>query len=242
MNTRPGLCVLLGVMLLGSMFAMAQNPSGKDKKPGSGSNGDRTLVERVIAARQEYQDSLVALRAYYLNAKETDRAAWAEDELLQYHRTSKYAYRLELDVPPPNLQPLYNIPEANELILQAITYKDKGWGTDYVDNQRRAELLLQKMLTKHPQSNKIDDAAYMLGDVYESKAFRQLPRAAVYFERSYQWNPKTRLDGRLRAARLYERLGEKSKALAIYKEIQAQEIDPKHHEEAKRKVAELSGK
>lgn len=254
MSNRGGLVLLLIAMMVGSVAALAQTtPAGKDKRPptpgtGGGTGGpgggtsDHPLVERVIAARKEYQESLVALRSYYISNKESDRAAWAEDELLQYHRTNKYAYRLELDVPPPNLQPQYNIPEANELIRRAIAYKDKGWGTDYIDNQRRAEWLLQELLTKHPQSNKIDDAAYYLGDLYESKAFRQIPRAAVYFERCYQWNSKTHLDARVRAARLYERIGEKTKALSIYKDITTQETDPKRYEEAQRKVAELSGK
>ena len=83
-----------------------------------------------------------------------------------------------------------------------MSYKDKGWGTDYIDNQRRAELLLQQLLSDHPQSDKISDAAYQLGDLYESKAFKQYDRAAHYFERCFEWNPKTQFDARLRAARL----------------------------------------
>jgi TolA-binding protein len=225
--------------------ACAQNNNGKDKKPAApastNTTADHQMVERVLAARKEYQESLESLRAHYISAGELERAKWAEDELLQYHRMSKHAYRLELDVPPPNLQPLYNIPEANELMRRAILYKDKGFGTDYTDNQRRTELLLQQLLSKHPQSNKIDEAAYMLGDLYESKAYKQNSRAAVYFERCYQWNPKTHRDARVRAARLYEKMGERSKAVEIYKDITVSEHDPKRVEEAQKKVTELKG-
>ena len=42
-----------------------------------------------------------------------ERARWAEEELRQFHRMSKQAYRLELDVPPPTLEAKQNIPEAN---------------------------------------------------------------------------------------------------------------------------------
>ncbi len=147
-----------------------------------------------------------------------------------------------LEVPPPNLQPLYNMPEANDLMRRAITYKDKGWGTNYIDNQRRAEILLQQMLTKHPQCNKIDEAAYMLGELYESSAFKQYPRAAIYYERCFQWNNKTHHDARQRSARLYERLGERNKAVDIYKEIVNHETDPRRIEEAQRKLAELKAK
>jgi hypothetical protein len=242
--------LVVGVFCLGYSLTLAADPpasGNKDKRPntpagGGNSNADHQLVERVLAARKEYQESLESLRSHYITAGEIERARWAEDELLQYHRTSKYAYRLELELPPPNLQPLYNIPEANDLMRRAILYKDKGWGTTYIDNQRRAEILLQQMLTKHPQCNKIDEAAYMLGEVYESSAFRQLPRAAGYYERCFQWNNKTHHDARQRAAHLYERLGEKNKAIEIYQEITQHETDPKRLEEAQRKLAELKHK
>lgn len=244
MSYRRFLVGLLLVSLGCVAVACAQN-NGKDKKAGAAgttaTTADHPLVERVLASRKEYQESLEALRAHYIAAGEIERARWAEDELLQYHRISKFAYRLELDVPPPNLQPLYNIPEANELMRRAISYKDKGMSTSYIDNQRRSELLLQQLLSKHPQSNKIDEAAYMLGDLYESRAFRQNSRAAVYFERCFQWNPKTHHDARMRAAHLYEKLGERNKAVEIYKDITTHEVDPKRVEEAQRRITELKG-
>src|SRR5262249_6488405 len=167
---------------------------------------DIPLVEKLLAARKEYQASLEALRTHYAAAGEVERMRWAEEELRQYHRIAKQAYRLELDVPVPTLRGDHNIAEANELYRRALTYKDKGWGTDYIDNQRRAELLFQQILTNYPQSDKIDDAAYQLGDIYESKANKMYRRAAVYYERCFQWNPQTQFDARLRAARLYDKV------------------------------------
>ena len=81
-----------------------------------------------------------------------------------------------------------NIVEANNLLTRALMSRTQGWGTDYIDNQRRAEILLQELLTKYPQSNKISVAAYWLGDIYESKANEMYRRAAWYYTRCYQWN------------------------------------------------------
>jgi TolA-binding protein len=216
-------------------------PPDNTKTPTTANNSDIDKVERVIASRREYQKSLEVLRTHYIAAGDIERARWAEDELLQFHRILKQSFRLELDVPPPTLQASYNIPEANEMYKQAITYKDKGWGTDYTDNQRRAELLFQKLLSDHPQSDKISDAAYQLGDVYESKAYREYDRAAHYFERCFQWNPKTQFDARLRAARLYERsIGERNHAIDIYRDVINRETDPKRIEEAQKRLADLS--
>jgi len=123
----------------------------------------RRRVERLLAARKEYQNSLEGLRKHYVAVGDAKRAHWAEDELRQYHRMTKQSFRLDLEVPPPTLQAAYNIPEANELYRRAMSYKDKGWSDDYLFNQRRAEILLQQLLTNFPQSDKIGDAAFQLG-------------------------------------------------------------------------------
>ena len=217
----------------------AQNPPPTSQKP---SGGDVELVEKVLAARREYQKTLEQLRVHYLRGGDLERAKWAEEELRQYQRIPKQAFILDLDVPPPNLIGNTNIPEANKLFMAASTYKDKGWGTDYIDNQRRAEILLQKLLSDYPQSDKISDAAYMLGDVYESKAYKQYRRAAAYYERCFQWNPKTQFDARMRAARLYDKqLNERASAIRLYREVTTHEADSKRYQEASKRLAELSG-
>jgi TolA-binding protein len=199
------------------------------------------VVEKLLAVRRDYQVTLEQLRMFYINSGDVEKARWAEEELRQYHRLNKPAYALELDVPPPTLQAAQNVPEANELYRRAMTYKDHGWGNDFVDNQKRAEILLQQLLTNYPQSDKISDSAYQLGDIYENKPYHQYRRAALYFERCFQWNPNTQFDARLRAARLYDRqLMERSKAMELYREVNARETDPKRTQEAQRRLNELA--
>jgi hypothetical protein len=243
------LTLALGLARPGRGQAPAAPPAGGavappgPGQPRPGPTSDIELVERLLAARREYQTTLEVLRAYYSSAGDVERTRWAEEELRQFHRIGKQAYRLELDVPPPTLQAAYNIPDANELYRKAMLYKDKGWGTDFIDNQRRGELLLQQLLTNYPQSDKIGDAAYQLGDIYEGKAYKQYRRAAYYFERSFQWNPNTQLDSRLRAARLYDRqLLERGRAIELYREVTTHETDPKHLQEAQKKLADLTAK
>jgi TolA-binding protein len=218
------------------------SPADKGKAP-TGAVSDIEKVERVLAARRDYQVALEQLRMHYIQAGDIERARWAEEELRQFHRMNKQAYRLELDVPPPTLQAQQNIPEANELYKRAMTYKGKGWWTDFLDNQRRAELLFQQILTNYPQSDKIDDAAYQLGDIYESSAYKQYRRAAQYFERCFQWNVNTQFDARLRAAHLYDKyLQERTRAIELYREITTHETDPKRIAEAQKRLTDLSAK
>jgi tetratricopeptide (TPR) repeat protein len=245
MPCRWSLPVLSGLLLSATLGALAWGqtvaPVGTGKSPSAGPASDIELVEKLLVARKEYENILRQLRAHYVQVGDLERAKWAEEELRQYHRIPKQAFRLELDVPPPTLQANTNIPEANKLYMRAMAYKDKGFYNDYIDNQRRAEILLQQLLTQYPQSNKISDAAYQLGDIYESKAYRQYRRAASYFERCYQWNPTTHFDARLRAARIYDRqLLERGKAIEIYRDILNHETDPRQHEEAQKRLTDLS--
>jgi TolA-binding protein len=115
-------------------------------------------------------------------------------------------------------------------------------GMAYVDNQRRAELLLQQVLTKYPTSNRIGEVAYLLGDLYESSAFKQYRRAAAYYERCFQWSPSAPFDSRIRAARLYDKkVQDRTRASEIYQEISTHETDPKIKAEADTRVRELKG-
>ncbi len=237
--------LLTAALILVAVYAQSPGttPTGAQQSPGK-APADVQKVERLMAARRDYQRTLEQLRSHYIQTGDIERAKWAEEELIQYHRIQKHAFVLDLDVPHARLKAENNIPEANELFKKAMSYKDKGWmGNDYLDNQRRAELLLQQILTMYPESNKIGEVAYQLGDLYEGKAYKDYRRAALYFERSFQWNPNTQSDGRLRAARLYDKyLSERSRAMELYREVTTVEIDPKRIAEAQKRMSEMSGK
>jgi TolA-binding protein len=245
MPIRGVVLSLLSLALLAGAFTTF-TPITQAQKPEAGkpsNSDDLDLVQQLNAARRDYQKTLEQLRAHYLQAGDLEKAKWAEEELLQYHRISKQAFRLDLDVPTPKLQGSVNITEANRIFTKAMEYKNIGWGNDYIDNQRRAELLFQQLLTQYPQCNKISDTAYQLGDLYESKAYNQYRRSAMYFERCYQWNPITQSDARIRAARIYDRrLQERGKAIDIYREIITHETDSKRIQEANKRLQELSGR
>lgn len=221
-----------------SSFLSAQAP--RPSAPGPAA-AEIALAKRVIAARREYQTSLEQIRAQYVAAADAERTKAAEDELRQFHRVPKHAYVLDLDVPGPGLRAEQNVPAANDLYRRAMEYKDKGYGTDFQDNQIRAELLLQQLINQYPTSNKISDAAFQLGDIYESRTYRQLRRAAAFYERCFQWNPNTQFDARLRAARLYDKsLNDRQRAVELYRTVGAYETDPRRMQEAQRRLAELN--
>jgi hypothetical protein len=222
------------------------------KKPGEDNNPppagaattDVQLVERCLAARKEYENSVKALYEHYAKVGDKQRLAWAERELMAYHMMWKPSYNLDVkDVPPPSLEAKINVKEANDLYRAAMEYKGKGFGDDYVLNMRRAELLLREILEKYPNADKIGDVAYQLGDIYEGRAYKQYDRAAKYYERSTQWVKGTRTDARLRAAVLYDKqLNERSKAIELYRAVVDHDVDPDRIKQAEKRLAELNAR
>lgn len=222
---------------------LADPAKGEGLPPGA--TNDVSLVERNLTARKDYENSVKALYEYYAKAGDKQRLAWAERELMAFHMMWKPSYNLDVkDVPPPSLQASVNVKDANDLYRSAMEYKGKGFGDDYVLNMRRAELLLREVLEKYPNSDKIGDVAYQLGDLYESRAYKQYDRAAKYYERSCQWvkgGPRT--DARLRAAVLYDRqLNERSKAVEMYRSVVDHDTNPDHIRQAEKRLAELNGR
>ncbi len=204
---------------------------------------DVDAVEKLLAARKEYEASLKKLWGHYANSGDKLRQKWAESELMAYHLMFKPSYNLDVqDVPPPTLVATTNVREANELYRVAMEYKGRGSGDEYVLNMRRAEVLLREILEKYPNSDKIADVAYQLAEIYESRAYRQHDRAARYYERSFQWARGSRTDARLKAATLYDRqLNERTKAITLYRDVVEHDIDPARIGVAERRLAELTG-
>src|SRR5262245_6566079 len=119
---RGALLLALGMAVPLLAQTSPSNSGSTPAKAKNGAGGDVELVEKVLAARKDYQNALEQLRAHYVQGGDTERAKWAEEELIQYHRIIKQAYRLDLDVPPPTLKAAYNVPEANQLYIRAMSY------------------------------------------------------------------------------------------------------------------------
>ena len=62
--------------------------------------------------------------------------------------------------------------------------------------------LFNQLIQQYPSSDKIDDAAYKGGRIYEYLKNYEL--AAVYYQRAFQWNEATTNPARFRAAKVMD--------------------------------------
>jgi tetratricopeptide (TPR) repeat protein len=217
--------------------------AGNPTAPSASVDSELRQVERVLAARREYVAALRDLLQHYRTVGDRRKEQWVEEEMRGFYRGAHPVYRLELDLPSPGLRPSRDVKEANELFRRAMSYKDKGIGPEYQDNQRRAEVLLQELLTSFPDSTRIAEAAYELGELYEGRVFRQFERAAAYYERSLLWDPTSRSDARLRIARIYDReLRDRVRAIEWYRQVIEHDPSPSRRQEAQRRLNELNAR
>lgn len=228
-----GAVALLSAFVLGSLTASGILwAEGLDQI----TEQERELVRSVYDARKSYQSSLERLRSYYSQINHEENRYWVEKELTDYHLALKSPYILDMDLPPASLKASKNDPKANRIFREALDWLNRV-GIDKEENTKRAEILLQRILRDHKDSDKVDEACYYLGQIYSSKYFQMYRRAVAYYERVFTYEPDTNLDARLQAALLYEKdLGNSQRAIALYQEILAREIDPDQTREARRRL------
>jgi tetratricopeptide (TPR) repeat protein len=86
------------------------------------------------------------------------------------------------------------------------------------ENSLRLALARYNQLIKnYPSSDKIDDAAYKAGVIYEY--FKDYSIALLYYKSAYEWDPDGIYPARFRAARLLDKhLYRKDEALQLYQQ------------------------
>jgi tetratricopeptide (TPR) repeat protein len=212
------------------------------EQQGGNNKQEQALVLAVHAARDQYQRSLERLHGYYIRAKNDDLRYWVEQELTQFHMMVKDPYIMELDLPPKDLRPTQHIPEANKILADARAQLDRPTLTEVDKNQHRAELLLRRLIRDYPQSDKVDDACFYLGEIYSSKHFEQYRRAVAFYERCFLYDPSTTYPARLKAGLVYERnLADREHAKQLYQEVLQRQTDPAQTREARRRLDRLLG-
>ncbi len=180
--------------------------------------GEVDLVEDLAAKRNEYRQTLVRLHEYYHSTGNVNNRRWAEHELQALDRVPHYRYLMVPEIASPKLVAVNNIPQANALYKEAEKlYREAGGLLIMTDEDKLRGALSRynRIIADFPTSNKIDDAAYQAGRIYEH--FKDWGIAAVCYQRCFQWNEVTDRPARFRAAYVLDRrLHKRKEALPLY--------------------------
>jgi tetratricopeptide (TPR) repeat protein len=216
--------------------------------PGKVLNADASeadIVEQMAVNRQAYRQGLGLLAEYYKKSGNNMKLRWAEKELAALNSMPKYNYIIEAVIARPDQKPTASIPEADDIYYDALELEKKAGPLPILKNENTLRLALGKynqLIREHPSSDKIDDAAYKAGVIYED--FKDYSIALLYYERAYQWDPDTIYPARFRAARVLDKnLHRYAEALELYQ--QAVKIEARFDkyrqwkEYAERRIREL---
>jgi tetratricopeptide (TPR) repeat protein len=178
------------------------------------------LVEKMAVSRQAYKQGLELLVGYYKRTGDNLKLEWAQKELDAFNTMPKYNYIIEAGAAPQNLKPIASIPEADDLYYEAEELDKEAGALPILKNENKLRLALEKyneLIRKYPTSDKIDDAAYNAGVIYEY--FKDYTIALLYYKRAYQWDPQTPHPARFRAARILDKyLHRNAEALQLYQQ------------------------
>ncbi len=200
-------------------------------------------VESLAAAREGYKQALLDLIAYYESTGNATKLQWARTELKTFDQMVQYRYLMPGEWLPENLAAIDSIEEADQLYAEAMSLYRQSGGLILVTNEARLRESLQvfnQIIGDYPSSDKIDDAAYRAGRIYEH--FRNYELAAVFYQRAFQWNPQTRYPARFRAAYVLDRrLMLRADALVLYKlAVEQESMYQNNTDYARMRIAQLS--
>jgi tetratricopeptide (TPR) repeat protein len=181
--------------------------------------GEIDIVEDVATSRQAYREGLEMLVRYYTKTGNNHKLDWAEKELNALNVMPQYNYIVPVVAPNTYRATTMN-PDADLLYEDARLQKEQAevLGKAIV-NKNMYRLALRKfedVIVRYPTSDKIDDAAYMAGEI--SEYFRDYSIALDYYQRSYTWDPDTPHPARFKAARILDKyMHRNAEALELYK-------------------------
>ncbi|MGB8226186.1 MAG: hypothetical protein WCE45_04870 [Sedimentisphaerales bacterium] len=188
------------------------------------------LAEEVTAKRLAYLKEIEKLKSYYEQSGNQLKLEWISRELKYVNALPRYNYIIQAEVAGDNLVAKDSIPRADILYKDAKeSYKSANvfplpgsriLTQDLIISRRRMLKTLNlcnDLIKQYPTSDKIDDAAYMAGEIHEW--FKDYSIAALYYKRTFQWDSQTPYPARYRAANLLDyQLFERDKALELYRE------------------------
>jgi tetratricopeptide (TPR) repeat protein len=201
------------------------------------------IIEHMAASRLAYRQYLESLVAHYKKTGNNMKLRWAEDELARLNKMPQYNYIIEASITGPDLKAKDTIAAANYLYDEAYRLEKAAKKLIVVVDENLLRVALDKynqVIKQYPTSDKIDEAAYRAGGIYEH--FKDYTIALLYYQRAYQWDPATANPARFKAAYILdEHLHRRAEALPLYQQsLKNEKLDRNDKEFVEKRISELT--
>jgi tetratricopeptide (TPR) repeat protein len=208
-----------------------------------------SLVDEVSRTRKAYARAMLALRDYYTSRGNATKLDWVNAEYTAYDKSPKAMYLGVSELGSPTLKPSRRIEAADKLYEEGLQFKDYPAMPAPMSNPGKDTYLkkalekFQTIIEKYPESDKIDDAAFRMGEIYGGWYFEDWTRAVQCYERCWQWNPRTEYPAVLNAAKIYDKnLKNRAKAVELYNRVLTESNNPDQVKQAREAIKNLTGK
>jgi tetratricopeptide (TPR) repeat protein len=205
------------------------------------------LVEQMAYHRLSYKQQLEVLRQFYDSQGNNLKVQWVNQELEALKSVPQRSYLVVAELAGSDLRPTKSIVEADMLYNEGMEYFKQGRGTLKLDifvDKKKLYLAIDKfkeLITTYPESDKIDDAAFQIGEInnYYLKDYRV---ALMYYQRVWQWDAKTPWPARFAMAKIYdEQMHDRVKAIEYYEQaVKLESYYPNVVVYSQRRLKELS--
>jgi TolA-binding protein len=162
------------------------------------------IANAITSARDNYRNALEKIIQYYMDIGNHLRLKSARKELKALNKVPQRRYLSAKEI-LTDISPSKDIEDANILFQDGKAYKNP---LNII--KRKAKLIsavarFKRILEDYPESDKADDAAYELADIYEGYYFKDYEGAAFYYVKCYNLNKNTDKPARFKAARVYDK-------------------------------------
>ena len=214
---------------------------------GAFAQSDRTkelqFADKVQKSRQTYQADLENLVNYYAQSGQYLKLRHAREELNYFVTFSPIDYVRKIDPPRRAAKGTEYIEEAEILYQDGIMYKEYP---DLFDKKKRlfmAVARFDRLLTKYPQSERVDDAAFMLGEIRGGYYFKEWDVALDLYEKCVEWNADTPHPARFRAAEIYlKKMRDYDRAAAYFRWSANNDLSPDIREKSLDRLKKMEEK
>lgn len=204
------------------------------------------MVEQMGGYRAQYREQLGQLLRFYDAQGNQLKAKWAGEELAHLELGPKRSYVVVAELAGSGLQAGETVADADLLYEEGILLYKQGRGTVgklLADDQKlyRAIDRFNRIITTYATSDKIDDAAFQIGEIY-NHYLKDYTTALLYYERVWQWDPQSDKPAHFAVARIYdEHLHDRTRAVDYYQIAIDLETDyPANQQYARGRIKQLN--